>query len=323
MSNDAVPAKWDDTRIQSLRNKLAIVTGANCGIGYVTALELARTGAHVVLACRNEGRGTEAINNIRAELWDTPGAGHVEFMQLDTSDLSIVSRFASEFKKTHDRLDLLSNNAGVMAIPHAESVDGLEMQMATNHLGHFALTAQLFEVLKASAPSRIVNVSSIAHRMAPAFDEKDFILSKEKYEQWGAYSNSKLANLFFTFELGRRLESSGISDVTSVACHPGSTRTNLITAPVEKSGCLWRTTWRITRNLPIFQSAAMGALPTLYAATAPGVKNGQFYGPEGFQAMWGYPALEEPSKQSKSVSAAQKVWEMSELLTGTLFPICK
>ncbi|TMW68946.1 hypothetical protein Poli38472_001102 [Pythium oligandrum] len=323
MISNPVPAKWDATRIQSLRNKLAIVTGANCGIGYETALELARKGAHVVLACRNEGRAAEATNNIRAELRDTPGAGQVEFMQLDTSDLSSVSRFASEFKKTHDRLDLLINNAGVMAIPHAESVDGLEMQMATNHLGHFALTAQLFEVLKASAPSRIVNVSSIAHRTAPTFDEKKFVLSKDKYDQWTAYGNSKLANLFFTFELGRRLESNGITGVTAVACHPGSTATNLITAPVEKSGCLWRTAWKIVGFLPIYQPAPMGALPTLYAATAPGVKNGDFYGPKGFQAMWGYPTLENPSKQSKSVSAAQKVWEMSELLTGTLFPIRK
>ncbi|TMW63699.1 hypothetical protein Poli38472_002640 [Pythium oligandrum] len=323
MATDTVPVKWDATRIQSLHDKLAIVTGANSGIGYETALELARKGARVVLACRHEGRGNEAVKKLQEALAETPGAGPVEFMQLDVSDMSSVKRFSDEFKKTHDRLDMLINNAGVMAIPYAETVDGFEAQFATNHLGHFVLTAQLFDLLQASAPSRIVNVSSVAHRTALTFNEDNIMPRKEKYDQWQAYAISKLSNILFTKELARRFEANGITGVTAAVCHPGSTDTNLISAPTEKSGWLWSTTWKFARALPIYQTAPMGALPTLYAATAPGVKNGQYFGPRGFQALWGYPALEEPTKQAKSESAAQKLWELSERLTNTPFPIGK
>ncbi|TMW56823.1 hypothetical protein Poli38472_006833 [Pythium oligandrum] len=322
-SNSTVPDKWDATHIQSLRNKIAIVTGGNNGIGYVTVLELARKGANVVLACRSEARANEAINKIRAELSGVPGAGTLKFIQVDTSDLSSVNRFVADFKNTHDRLDLLINNAGVMDIPYEETVDGLEMQMAVNHLGHFALTAQLFDVLKASAPSRVVSVSSIAHRGAPKFDEKTFFLSKDKYDSMAAYGNSKIANLYFIFELARRLEAGGVTGVTAVACHPGVTVTNLIPTTMEKSGCMKRTYLKVMRSLPLFSPASMGALPTLYAATAPNVKNAEYYGPSGFQNLRGYPSLNTPSKESLSESAAQKVWEKSELLTGTPFPVRK
>ncbi|RLN58821.1 hypothetical protein BBJ28_00025057, partial [Nothophytophthora sp. Chile5] len=161
-----VPDNWDATQMSSQKGKVAIVTGANSGIGYETALELARHGAHVVLACRNEARGQRAEANIREILASTPDAGTVEFKQVDVSDLSSVKTFSEEFTKAHDRLDLLINNAGVMAVPYAKTVDGYERQFATNHLGHFALTAQLFPLLKQSASSRVVNTSSHGHRGA-------------------------------------------------------------------------------------------------------------------------------------------------------------
>ncbi|GLD92509.1 hypothetical protein PINS_up001068 [Pythium insidiosum] len=334
-------AKWDTSQIPDLHRKLAVVTGANSGIGFETALELARHGAHVVLACRNEARGREAVDKIRQTLQQDNANtsseqqqpqqpprhqqqhGDVEFMQLDVSDLGSVQRFTQAFRASHDRLDLFINNAGIMAVGYATTVDGLESQLATNHLGHFALTAQLFDLLRQSAPSRIVNVSSIAHRSALRFDEDEIMTPPSTYNPWFVYADSKLANLLFTAELSRRLEASGIEGVTAVACHPGSTDTNLKTAPSQNNSWFYRMTWKVSSVLPIYQPAAMGALPTLYAATAPGVRNGEFYGPDGFNAMWGYPKLEEPSTKARSLSAALKLWEVSERLTGTPFPLKK
>ncbi|GLE09028.1 hypothetical protein PINS_up020573 [Pythium insidiosum] len=337
-------AKWDASQIPDLHRKLAVVTGANSGIGFETALELARHGAHVVLACRNEARGREAVDKIRQTLQqDNANAsseqpqqqqqqqqprqqqqhGDVEFMQLDVSDLGSVQRFTQAFRASHDRLDLLINNAGIMAVGYATTVDGLESQLATNHLGHFALTAQLFDLLRQSAPSRIVNVSSKLHRSASKFDEDEIMTPPSKYSPLSVYADSKLANLLFTAELTRRLEASGIEGVTAVACHPGVTATNLIAAPSENNSWFYRLMWKVTALLPIYQSVVMGALPTLYAATAPGVRGGEFYGSDGFDAMWGYPKLEEPSKQAKSLSAALKLWALSEQLTSTPFPLKK
>ncbi|KAJ0402472.1 hypothetical protein ATCC90586_009292 [Pythium insidiosum] len=312
-----------------MQHKLAVITGANSGIGFEAALELARHGAHVVLACRNEARGRAAVDKIREILQqdkqETASIRHgaVEFMQLDVSDLSSVQRFTQAFRESHDRLDLLINNAGIMAVGYATTVDGFESQLATNHLGHFALTAQLFDLLRKSAPSRIVNVSSMAHRSALKFDEDAIMTPREKYNPWFVYADSKLANLLFTAELSRRLEANGIEGVQAVACHPGSTDTNLKTAPSEQNTWFYRMLWKVSSVLPIYQSAAMGALPTLYAATAPGVRSGDFYGPDGFNAMWGYPTLEEPSGQARSLSAALKLWELSERLSGTPFPLKK
>ncbi|TMW65989.1 hypothetical protein Poli38472_003754 [Pythium oligandrum] len=323
MSANSVPDKWDATRIQSLKNKLAVITGANSGVGYETALELARKGADVVLACRSEAKGAEAVEKIQQELAKTADAGKVEFMKLDVSDLSSVKNFSEEFRKTHERLDLLINNAGIMAVPYSKTVDGLESQMATNHLGHFALTAQLFDVLKASSPSRIVNVSSLAHRDAREFDEKLLDADEKKYDTWSVYANSKLANILTTAELTRRMEASGVTGVTAVTCHPGLVASNLYIAPVEANSGIQSFIWRIKRNLPVYQSAQMGALPTLYAATAPSVTNNQFFGPRGFKTFSGYPTLEDPSKASKSVDAARKMWETSEKLTGVKFEVTK
>ncbi|TMW59798.1 hypothetical protein Poli38472_004867 [Pythium oligandrum] len=293
-TTDDVPAKWDASQIPSLDGKVAIVTGANSGIGYVTALELARHGALVVLACRNEERGKKAERKLKDEL--KTSAGDVEFLQLDVSSLRSIKSFVQTFRAKHSRLDLLINNAGIMAVPFAETEDGLESQMATNHLGHFALTAQLFDLLQANTPSRIVAVSSAAHNLASKFDEDNIMAPLKKYTPFAAYANP--------------------SSPTSCTAE-----TNLTTAPVENNDWFNRTVWKIARCLPIYQTAEMGALPTLYAATAPGVKCGQFFGPGGFMAMGGHPVLEKPAKPSESATITSKVWIQSEKLTGVTFTI--
>ncbi|KAE8882524.1 hypothetical protein PF005_g7958 [Phytophthora fragariae] len=326
-SRPQVPDKWDASQISSQQGKLAVVTGGNSGIGYETALQLARNGAHVVLACRDVQRGREAETKIREALASdsNAAAGTVEFMHVDVSDLSSVKQFAQEFKKTHDRLDLLTNNAGVMGGAYSTTVDGYERQFATNHLGHFALTAQLFDVVKQSAPARIVNVSSMLHRNAFwTFDEDEVMASSErKYSQWFNYANTKLCNILFTFELDRRIKTAGVEDVTAVACHPGTTSTNLLTAPsTSNSNWMWTTAFKLWTLMPR-QSIEMGALSTLYAATGDDVKGGDFFGPKHLNAMFGHPVRETPSKLSHSTSAATKLWTLSERLARLSFDINK
>ncbi|TMW65988.1 hypothetical protein Poli38472_003753 [Pythium oligandrum] len=320
---DTVPSKWDASHIPSLQDKVAVVTGSNIGLGYETALQLARKGANVILACRNETRGSEAAKKIQEELSDMSDAGKVEFRQLDVSDLSSVKRFAEELHKSHDRLDILVNNAGVMAVPYAETVDGFESQMGTNHLGHFALTAQVFDLLKQSPAARVVNVSSMGHRSAFRWDEDKIMMDSSNYDAWSAYANSKLANLLFTFELKRRLEANGVDNVKSVVCHPGLTSTNIYSAPTQQHGWFQSMVWRVSSAMPVSQSVQQGALPALYAATAPGAKNGEYYGPGGMLGIHGHPDISNPSKKSQSLSSAAKLWELSERLTKTQFPFQK
>ncbi|TMW65990.1 hypothetical protein Poli38472_003755 [Pythium oligandrum] len=316
-----VPKKWEASRIQSLKNKLAVITGGNTGIGYETALQLARHGANVVLACRNESKGTEAIKKLEQELANVSDAGKLEFMQLDVSDLGSVKRFSDAFHKTHDHLDLLINNAGIMAVPYEVTVDGLESQMATNHLGHFALTSHLFDLLKASPASRVVSISSWAHRHTKGWDEDNMMRSKKRYSPLDVYADTKLINIIFTLEFARRLRAQGVTNVIPVVCHPGSVITNLFSAPIEKLNWFQSLFWRIWSKMPIYQSVQVGALPTLYAATASGVQSGNFIGTDGFRTMWGHPKLEDPHKLAKSESAGRKVWEQSEQLTSTPFVI--
>ncbi|KAF4035509.1 short chain dehydrogenase [Phytophthora infestans] len=211
-SRPQVPGNWDASQIPSQKGKVAVITGSNSGIGYETALQLARNGAHVVLACRNEERGREAEASIREALATIPDAGTVELMQVDVSDLSSVKQFTEEFKKTHNRLNLLINNAGIMGGVYIKTVDGYERQFATNHLGHFALTAHFFDLVKESTPARIINVSSMTHRNATwAFDEDAIMVTNEpKYSQWLNYANTKLCNILFTFELDRRVKAAGL-----------------------------------------------------------------------------------------------------------------
>lgn len=294
-----------ESDIQDLSGKTAIVTGANSGIGYETARVLAVKGASVIMACRSMEKGEEAASSIRSAHLEV----QIEVMDLDLSDLASISEFVGFLKSKYSSLDILCNNAGVMMIPErTETADGFEMQFGTNHLGHFALTGLLFDILRNSPEARVVTVSSVVHR----FGRVDFEnLNAEKlYNPSGAYGLSKLANLLFTYEIGRRVENAGI-DVIAAAAHPGWTGTNL---------------QRYTRvfrfmNHFVSQKPEMGALPTLFAATAPDVEGGDYFGPRGLMEMRGYPKKVKSSDDSHDDDLAKKLWEASEELTGVLFDI--
>ena len=293
-------SSWTEKNIPNLENKVAVVTGANSGIGYEAARALADKGALVVMACRNLDKANEAARTIRRE---NPNAS-LEVMKLNLGDLESVRRFAEEFKTRFDQLDLLINNAGVMVPPYGKTKDGFETQFGVNHLGHFALTGRLVETLLDTPGSRVVTVSSGAHRMG-GINFGDLQWERE-YKPWAAYGQSKLANLLFTFELQDRLSRAG-ADVIAVAAHPGGTKTNLQsnTSPLL----------RPVMNL-IMQAPAMGALPTLRAATARDVRGGDYYGPDGLGEMRGNPERVGASDAAYKKSTGVKLWEVSESLTG-------
>jgi NAD(P)-dependent dehydrogenase (short-subunit alcohol dehydrogenase family) len=265
-------SKWTAEQIPDLTSKIAIVTGANSGIGYETALALARKGATMILACRNVEKGEAAVQQI---VQKEPTA-KAELMQLDLSDLGSVLSFTQVFANHYDRLDLLINNAGIMRTPFGKTADGFELQFGTNHLGHFALTGLLLDRIIRAPQARVVTVSSGGER----FGKIDFDnLNAEKgYDAGRAYGQSKLANLLFTYELQRRFEDAGV-DAIAAAAHPGWTVTNLQVH--------WPTLQIL--NPLIGQQPVMGALPTLYAATAPDIQGGDYYGPDGWLGLRGYP----------------------------------
>jgi NAD(P)-dependent dehydrogenase (short-subunit alcohol dehydrogenase family) len=305
-------AAWTTADIPPLTGRTTVVTGANSGLGFETALALARSGARVVLACRDRARGAAAIDRLVLE---APGAD-VELAGLDLADLASVRTFASDFSAGHDRLDLLVNNAGVMAIPRRETADGFEMQFGTNHLGHFALTGLLLDLLLATAGSRVVTVSSMAALGSRIrFDD---LQGRRHYGKWSAYGQSKLANQQFTLELDRRLARLG-SDVISVAAHPGYAATNLqMVAPQMEGSDLMERMSRLA-NVVFAQSAADGALPSLYAATSPAVGGGQFFGPDRLFGMRGHPKQVPFLKAATDTEAASRLWTVSEELTGVRF----
>jgi NAD(P)-dependent dehydrogenase (short-subunit alcohol dehydrogenase family) len=292
--------EWTRDDIPDQTGRIAIVTGANTGIGYETARALAHEGADVTLACRSREKGEAAVARVAAE----QPRGRVAFAALDLADLDSVRRFAVEFQESHDRLDLLLNNAGVMVPPESRTKQGFELQFGVNHLGHFALTGQLLDLLRATPAARVVAVSSTAHKMGTVnFDDLDF--TTRGYDPWRAYGQSKLANLLFTFELQRRLEAEG-ADVIAVAAHPGWTGTDL-----------QRHAWYVRlMNVVVAMSPAQGALPTLRAATDPDVRGGDYYGPHGFQEMRGYPVRVGTTEAAKSTEDAARLWKVSEELTG-------
>jgi NAD(P)-dependent dehydrogenase (short-subunit alcohol dehydrogenase family) len=296
--------------IPDLAGRTAIVTGANSGLGLATAGRLAAHGAHVVLACRDIDKGAGALARIEA---DTPAAA-VELEQLDLASLASVQAFAARFSRTHgaDGPDLLINNAGVMAPPRRETEDGFELQLGTNHLGHFALTARLLAGMQGRADARVVTLSSSAHKFGRIhFDD---LQSERRYMRWTAYGQSKLANLMFALELDRRLRAAG-STVKSLAAHPGYAATNLQTAAPP---LLDRLVMRAT-NLLVAQSAEMGALPTIYAATSPDAQSGCYYGPDGPGEFRGRPHLSAPSRAALDADVAARLWQVSEQLTGVSF----
>ena len=305
---------WSPADIPDLGGKVAVVTGANSGLGYYTALELARKGAQVVLACRSRDKTEAAMGAMRGEV----AGAQLEFMPLDLSDLASVRAFAEGFHARHARLDILCNNAGVMALPFTRTRDGFEMQIGTNHLGHFALTGLLLDRLKATPGARVVTVASLAHRWTRRLDPDDLNFEKSRYWKWDAYGKSKLANLVFTFELDRRLRQAG-AGVLAVAAHPGYSATNLMfVGPAMERSALGK--WFMsTGNALLAQPASRGALPQLCAATLPGVEGGDYWGPDGFRQLWGNPKRVGCRREARDVELGRRLWEASERLTGVRY----
>lgn len=296
--------QWNENNIPDQSGRVAIVTGANSGIGWDTARMLAQKGATVIMACRNLDKANPAADEIRA----LKPSGKVIVMQLDLGDLDSVRAFANEFRSQYNRLDLLINNAGVMMPPYGKTRQGFELQFGTNHLGHFALTGLLVDLMNATGHARIVTVSSGAHNFGDIqFDDLNW---EANYNPTRAYGQSKLANLLFTYELQRKLEATSHSTI-AVAAHPGWTATNL----QQHAGV-----FRIL-NPFLAQSTDMGALPTVYAATAPDVKGADYYGPGGLWEMRGYPKKVESNKKSHEQAVAQRLWAVSERLTGVQFMV--
>lgn len=307
---------WTADQIPDLSGRTLIVTGGNSGLGYETTRELARHGARVVLACRSLEKAGTAIAGLRAE---NPRA-NVEAMALDLASLASVRSFASAFLGKHEGLHGLVNNAGVMALPRRETVDGFEMQLGTNHFGHFALTGLLLEPLLATPGSRVVNLSSTMHKTGRM--RWDDLQGERSYGKWTAYGQSKLANLLFSYELQRRLDAKRAGTI-SVACHPGYAATNLQFAGPRMQGSSLLEAGAGLMNRLFAQSAAMGALPSLYAATASGVRGGEYFGPGGFAEMWGPPKKVGSSGRSHDAGDAAKLWEVSEDATGVRFDALK
>jgi NAD(P)-dependent dehydrogenase (short-subunit alcohol dehydrogenase family) len=303
-------SKWTEGSVPSQAGRTAVVTGGNTGIGFEAARVLAARGATVVLAVRNLDKGKDAAGRISAA---TPGAD-VSVQSLDLSSLDSVRAAAEELRAAHDKIDLLVNNAGVMYTPRSTTADGFELQFGTNHLGHFALTGLLLDRLVPVAGSRIVTISSVGHRIRAAihFDDLQW---ERGYSRVAAYGQSKLANLLFTYELQRRLAAETSSTI-AVAAHPGLSNTELgrnMPAPLRLGNAL------VGRF--ISQAPAMGALPTLRAATDPGAVGGQYYGPDGFQELVGHPVVVRSSAQSHDTDLQRRLWTASEEPTGVTFGV--
>lgn len=301
--------KWGEDDVPPQSGRIVIITGGNSGLGFEAARVLSNRGAKVILACRNQGKGEAACSTIRA---GNLGAD-VLFAPLDISDLQSVRRFARHILDAYPKFDLLINNAGIMATPYAKSKDNFEMQLATNHLGHFALTGLLLPRMKAVAGSRIVAVSSIAARSGQ-IDFKD-LMGERTYDPWKAYNQSKLANLMFGIELQRRLARANAATVALIA-HPGASRTNLFSTPGAAL------TKRVLAPLMrfLFQEAKQGVLPVLYAATSATIKPGAYYGPDRFNEMKGSPSPAKVPSAADDAAAARTLWEVSETLTGVHYP---
>jgi NAD(P)-dependent dehydrogenase (short-subunit alcohol dehydrogenase family) len=301
-------SKWTTTDIPDQAGRTAVVTGANTGLGFQTAAALAAKGAHVVLAVRNVDKGNDAAARIGDQ---TPGAS-VTVAELDLTSLDSVRAAAGELRSKHDTIDLLINNAGVMMTPKSTTKDGFELQFGTNHLGHFAFTGLLLDRLLAVPGSRVVTVSSVGHRFARNGIRFDDLQWDEDYGRVAAYGQAKLANLMFTYELQRRLQG---TNTIAAAAHPGGSRTEL----ARNLPPLVRVMEGVLQ--PLFQGPDMGALPSLRAATDPGVIGGQYFGPDGFGQQRGYPVVVASTRVSHDVDAQRRLWAVSEELTGVTFPV--
>jgi len=298
--------KWTTENIPDLSGKVIIVTGGNSGLGYESVKAFAEKGAEVILTSRSPEKGENAKKEIGKS------KGKIVVMQLDLSDLNSIRKFSAEFHEKYKQLDVLLNNAGIMTTPYFLTKDGFEAQMGTNHLGHFALTGLLFDVIKKTPKSRIVNVSSSAHKQGK-MDFNNLLFENGKdYSPIKAYGRSKLSNLLFTYELQRIMEENGIASI-AVAAHPGVAQTNLAR---YLEGKFW-----FKLLMPVFklisQDQSQGALPQIRASVDPNVKGGQYYGPH--RGMKGDPVIVESNAASHSEADAKKLWEVSEKLTGITF----
>lgn len=301
--------QWTAENIPDQTGRVAVVTGANSGIGYETALALAQSGAHVVMACRSEERGSGALQKIEA----TRPTGSAELMRLDLADLDSVRAFAEAFSEKHEALDLLVNNAGVMMPPERRTDAGFELQFGVNVAGHFALTGLLFGRLEAAAPgARVVTLSSGAHR----FGQIDFgnLRGEKPYRPLREYGQSKLGDLVFALELQRRLLDAGRTGVVSLAAHPGSTNTDLQRHTGSFFGALFALVVRLWSQKP-----PQGALPTLFAATAPEAEPGGYYGPDGLFEATGYPAEAAVKPAARDRETARRLWQVCEEATDVRF----
>lgn len=301
---------WTTADIPDLSGKVIVVTGANSGIGFEAAKAFAQKGAHTVLACRDQGRAEDALRRIQAQVMDAS----VEIMLLDLASQASVRRFAAEFRERYAHLDVLVNNAGIMWVSHGLTEDGFERHFGVNHLGHFALTGLLLDLLLDTPGSRVVTVSSNGHHTGTMNFDNLMYEGGKGYNRQRAYGRSKLANLLFTYELQRRFEAAG-AEAMALAAHPGGTATNLGRHVQDR----WyaRLLWPPIKLL--LQDAAMGALPTLRAAVDPGAQGGDYFGPEGFLEQRGYPVAVQSSTASQDPDDARRLWSLSEQLTGVRY----
>jgi NAD(P)-dependent dehydrogenase (short-subunit alcohol dehydrogenase family) len=302
---------WSASDVPDQGGRTAVITGANTGIGFESAAVLAERGARVVLAVRDVAKGHEALKHITAAF---PQAD-VSVKHLDLTSLQSVRQAAEELRSSYDRIDLLINNAGVMWTPRGRTRDGFELHLGTNHLGHFALTGLLMDRLLAASGSRIVTVSSTGHRVMADihFDDLQY---ERRYSRFGAYNQSKLANLLFTYELERRLAAAHTGSI-AVAAHPGGAKTALARyLPLP-----FRLPYERVLVPLLAQSAAEGALPVLRAATDPYVRGGQYYGPDGLGEFRGNPIVVQSSRKSRDTALQRRLWDVSEELTGVTSPV--
>jgi len=302
--------KWTTTNIPDLAGKVIIVTGGNSGLGYESVKAFAENGAEVILASRSLEKGEAS----KKEILQSIKKGNIEVRQLDLMDFSSIRKCAIEFKEKYNRLDVLLNNAGIMTTPYFLTKDGLEAQNGTNHFGHFALTGQLIDLINKTPQSRVVNVSSNGHKYGKMDFNNLLFENGEGYSPMKSYARSKLANLLFTYQLQRKFEEKGVDSI-AVAAHPGGSQTNLGRHIEDK---FW---FRMLR--PLFelltQSQAQGALPQIRASVDSDVKGGEYYGPDGFSEMTGFPVIVKSNKDSHNQADANMLWEASEKLTKIIY----
>ena len=300
---------WSTADIPDLTGRRALVTGATSGLGYETALELLRHGADVLVAARNPAKAARASEELAQASGREPTV-----VALDLADLMSIEKAADEVSKTYDKLDLLVNNAGVMAPPYQQTADGFELQIGTNHLGHFALTGRLLKLLLKAPDPRVVTVSSFMHKTVRGITQEDLRRPASGYRKWDAYGKSKLANLLFMLELDRRARAAGVN-LLSAGAHPGYASTHLQAAGPELAGQEFMAKLTAVGNRLFAQSAAAGAWPSLYAATNPDLRPGSYVGP-GFLEYRGAPKIVLPSQTAQDPELAKRLWEWSVDATG-------